>query len=1029
VNEQERVVEVSATREDSHLQQIFRHNIDEATVMSKMYEDWKAGKKSKVLDISGEELKLYNQYRNQLIGSNMFPTTLQAGDRRVIYAAFFSKGMLALATVEPRPEESIQLLERFATVFDLTYTRFLDLQKAEAQGREARIEASLERVRSKAMAMHSSRDLADTIGAFYHELETFHITPRRCGVGLLEKDSKSAELSTMNTTDQGQSLEIVGKIKMEGHPVLEGVYENWLVQKEFHPVLRGNEIKEYYQMLKPQIQFPDYPNDSVQYGYFFYFPEGGVYAWTDKEMAEDELKIYRRFTAVLSLTYKRYKELKEAEAQTRESQIELGLERVRARAMAMQKSDELKELIGTVFTELTKLDLVLTRCLIMIYDPKTNGSTWWIANSEARAEPMSFFVKYHENPPYLAYLAAWQERKLKWQYVLEGKDKLDWDDFIFAETELSYLPDFVIAGMRAPERVYLSASFNNFGNLTLASLEPLSPEHSDILLRFAKVFDLTYTRFNDLKQAEAQARQAKIEAAMEKVRSRALAMQKPDELVEVAEVLRKEMGLLGVEELETSSIYIHNEASGKTECWFAMKDAGQDKKLLSDHMTIDLNETGVGRQMLAFYHSGQKQVSLVMRGAERKEWIQYCAEHAKVFGSSGFYGRDIPDRTYHLYKFSSGYLGAASPGDISAESWDLLQRATSVFSLAYTRFSDLQQAEASAKEAVKQAALDRVRAEIASMRTTSDLEKITPLIWKELTILGIPFIRCGVFIMDDSQQLIHTFLSTPEGKAIAAFHLPYNTPGNLSQVVRNWQNKKIYTDHWDEEEFIQFADILVKQGTLGSREQYLKTIPHGGFYLHFLPFLQGMLYVGNTTQLGDEDIKLLQSVADAFSTAYARYEDFNKLEAAKQQVDETLTDLKQTQQQLIQAEKMASLGELTAGIAHEIQNPLNFVNNFAQVSNELLAEMVEEVSKGNYEEAKHLAGDVIVNLEKIDYHGKRADAIVKGMLQHSRASSGQKELTDINELAEEYLRLAYHGWRAKDRSFNTKFETDFDANI
>ncbi|HEX5652499.1 MAG TPA: hypothetical protein VFX58_05465, partial [Chitinophagaceae bacterium] len=461
VNEQDRVVEVSATRDDSHLKQIFRHSIDEPVVMNKMYEDWKAGKKSKVMDISGEELRLYNQYRNQLVGSAMFPTTLQEGDRRVLHAAYFSKGMLALATVDPRPEESIQLLERFATVFELTYTRFLDLQKAEAQARESRIEASLERVRSKAMAMHSSQDLADTIGAFYHELQTFSITPRRCGVGLLEKGTRMAELSTMNTTEKGGSIEIVGRLKMEGHPVLEGVYENWLAQKEFHPVLRGNEIKEYYQLLKPQIQFPDYPNDSVQYGYFFYFTEGGVYAWTDKEMAEEELKIYRRFTTVLSLTYKRYKELKEAEAQTRESQIELGLERVRARAMAMQKSDELKELIGTVFTELTKLDLVLTRCVIMIYDTKTSGSTWWMANSEAGSEPMSFFVKYHEKLPYLAYLGAWQERKLKWQYVLEGKDKLDWDDFLFAETELSNLPDFVIAGMRAAERVYLSASFNN----------------------------------------------------------------------------------------------------------------------------------------------------------------------------------------------------------------------------------------------------------------------------------------------------------------------------------------------------------------------------------------------------------------------------------------------------------------------------------------------------------------------------------------------------------------------------------------
>jgi signal transduction histidine kinase len=514
---------------------------------------------------------------------------------------------------------------------------------------EAQIEAALERVRGKAMGMRSSEDLAATIAIFYRELESFSITPRRCGVGLLDKEKRVAELSTMNTTDKGDSIEIIGKILMQGHPVLEGVFDNWILQQEYHPVLRGNDIKQYYQLLRPQISFPEYPNDAVQYGYFFFFPEGGVYAWTENELAEDELRIYRKFTSVLGLTYKRSKDLKNAEMRT--------------------------------------------------------------------------------------------------------------------------------------------------------------------------------------------------------------------------------------------------------------------------------------------------------------------------------------------------------------------------------------------KEAVKQATLDRVRAEIASMRTKQDLDRITPLIWSELTILGISFTRCGVFIMDDAQQLIHTFLSTPDGKAIAAFHLPYSTPGNISKVLSHWVNKENYVDHWDETTFTEFADTLVAQGALISSEQYLQTIPQGGLYLHFLPFLQGMLYVGNATQLPHEEIKLIQSVAQAFSTAYARYEDFNKLEAAKQQVDKTLVDLKQTQQQLVQSEKMASLGELTAGIAHEIQNPLNFVNNFSEVSNELLDEMKEEIEKGNVEDAKAIALDVKQNLEKILHHGKRADGIVKGMLQHSRSSGGVKEPTDINILADEYLRLAYHGLRAKDKSFNASMKTEFDESL
>jgi len=154
-----------------------------------------------------------------------------------------------------------------------------------------------------------------------------------------------------------------------------------------------------------------------------------------------------------------------------------------------------------------------------------------------------------------------------------------------------------------------------------------------------------------------------------------------------------------------------------------------------------------------------------------------------------------------------------------------------------------------------------------------------------------------------------------------------------------------------------------------------------------------------------------------------------ELTKQKNELQETLQLLQTTQQQLIQSEKLASLGELTAGIAHEIQNPLNFVNNFSEVSVELLAEMETELNNGDKDEAIAIAADIKQNLEKILHHGRRADGIVKGMLQHSRASSGMKEPTDINKLADEYLRLAYHGLRAKDKTFNADLVTHFGNSL
>ncbi len=181
---------------------------------------------------------------------------------------------------------------------------------------------------------------------------------------------------------------------------------------------------------------------------------------------------------------------------------------------------------------------------------------------------------------------------------------------------------------------------------------------------------------------------------------------------------------------------------------------------------------------------------------------------------------------------------------------------------------------------------------------------------------------------------------------------------------------------------------------------------------------------------------LIAGLAVLLLTAFFLYRNSQKEKKAKlllqnknEVIEQTLSHLKTTQAQLIQSEKMASLGELTAGIAHEIQNPLNFVNNFSDVNTELVDELKNELAIGNTQSAIEIADDIKDNEQKINHHGKRADAIVKGMLQHSRTSSGQKEPTDINVLADEYLRLSYHGLRAKDKSFNADIKTEFDNDV
>jgi len=925
-------------------------------------------------------------------------------------------------------EKENDVLLRFSRVFEQAYIRFLDLQKAEAQAREAQIEASLEKVRSRSLAMHKSDELKEAGELLWNELGKLGIESLSSGYVLMDKDEKIGWIYAPNPAT-GKINDPLGVFHNETKE-MQKVLSCWKKQEAMSVVEMDEQETIIHQIFIAEKSF--LKDGTIAHWitaeqlialspkrlflHNFNFKQGYLMVVGGNRLDDKEIDLMLRFTRAFQQTYTRFLDLKKAEEQARESQIEAALERVRSRTLAMHKSEELAETAAILIRQLNALGIEPISLYIGIIKDHSGDMEIWSTDENGKEIDRRYLVSTQKNSSIKKIYDAWIAKQKSIALDMEGNELEDWLTYWQQEQQLQFTP-----GQFFHRRVQHIAFFSK-GFIAFTSPDQQGEATFQLLERFAAVFNLTYTRFLDLQKAEAQAREATIEAALERVRGKAMAMRTSEDLSATASMVFTELRKLGINPIRCG-VGIFNKQSHRLEFYSATSSANGDSLSMTGGADISSHPL-----FEAQYESWLKKENYftVLKG---DDLVSYYKVLSAGYTRSNPDNESEQDQYGHWLMFSEGFLFAWSDKKYAEQEISILDRFKKIVELTFKRYLDLQKSEANAREAVKQAALDRVRADIASMRTTSDLQRITPLVWNELTIIGIPFIRCGVFIMDEEQQQIHTFLSTPDGKAIAAFHLPYNTPGNFAEVVKHWHQKKKYVNHWGQADFLNLADSLVQQGAIATREQYISSMPKEGIHLHFLPFVQGMLYVGNTELLNDDALQLVQNLADAFSTAYARYEDFNKLEAAKQTVEKTLVDLKQAQQQLVQSEKMASLGELTAGIAHEIQNPLNFVNNFSEVSNELIDEMTEELDKGDIEEAKAIANDIKQNLEKINHHGKRADGIVKGMLQHSRSSSGQKELTDINVLTDEYVRLCYHGLRAKDKSFNAAIKTDFDNSV
>lgn len=998
-------------------------------------------------ELKGEVKKKWDKFLFRETELAKLPPTVIEGMKKpgevYLNASFNNFGNLTLATLGPMPREHFDILLRFAKVFDLTYTRFNDLKQAEAQAREAQIEVALERVRSKAMAMHRSEDLRDAVAVVFEELNKLDLGVLRVGISVLNKEKRCGHV-WLTSIDEGKSVQVYGDESFDIHPLLRGSMDAWINQQDFYYILEGDDLTSYYKAVQeakfklPESQmFSSGGENRKQSCFVAVYNSGGLFAFRDGEFPSEAKAVMKRFAAVFDLTYKRFLDLQKAEAQSREAHIQLALERVRARTMAMQKSDELTEAAVVLFQQFAALGETPDRISIGIINEEEGYADVWATDQAGTAVNIRFKARGDEPTTVSKIWKAWREGKRSTIVDLEGKELNDWINYVRSELGIE-IDDSYFHGQRLHQ-----VSFFSQGWLNIITLDPLPPETLDLLDRFAAVFNLTYTRFIDLKKAEAQAKEAHIQLALERVRARTMAMQQSDELPDAANILFQQMESLEMPAWSAGYCIWDDDRQGIT---FWMSSAGIIQKPFRAPVTTD----PAFRSFYDAYRRGKSFYVQEMGGNELKEHYKYMLQ-LPVVGEmlSKFVadGGSLPTfQIFHLAFFSQGFLLFITYEPVP-ESHDIFKRFGGVFDQTYTRFLDLQKAEAQAREAQIEAALERVRAKVIAMSNSNELQEISYVFGDQMRQLKIDWQFSYFWLIEEDKDTNTFWITWPDNHTSVTAYSLAATDDYTKECLIVWkEGKKMHSNYLPPENVGHFLNTFkqLAHDAGSSAESVMQPSNFkDGIYLYDGMMKYGSFGLCMNRPATEEENRIQTRFATEFERAYTRFLELKQaerlamqaeldlvnLKIEKKKSEDALAELQVTQKQLVQSEKMASLGELTAGIAHEIQNPLNFVNNFSEVSTELLQEMVEAVKKGDYAEAQVLANDVQQNLEKINHHGKRADGIVKGMLQHSRTSSGQKELTDINALADEYLRLAYHGLRAKDKSFNAKFDARLDPSL
>ena len=950
-----------------------RGSPDEGASEEADWEFWRSGQ-TWVRHCSSEEIEKWyaEAVRRGSISEEEAKSLPQEG--RWVVDVPFAQGTLATNRPgsEPFSDDDIAILERLTEVFALGYTRYLDLQAAEERAAEAVREAAYERVRARALAMQKSEDLAEVAAAVFDELAG--LVPAqlwRCWIALVDDESKSAEI-WLTSAETGKAVMADTRFVLAGHPVNESMYRGWERGEDYFSMdLQGEVLRDVIRFnLEAGMDLPewrtrpaeDLPERLIIYD--VYFPSGFIHVAFQEPLTERDLNTLRGFRDVFSLAYTRFEDLQAAEERAARSAREAAYERVRSAVLASRGTEDIIAAADLMGEELRALGVPASASGINIVDEEA-GEWRQFAGTAATAR-----LEDPNWPEIAKVVEHWRDartymRPPKWsEWDVEGAR--EWA----GEEGVSFLHSV---------KVVVDVAFT-YGTLAMSSAEvdEFSEEDIAILQGFAEVIDLAYTRYLDFEKLEAQNRQLEIEQILERVRGRALAMHRSEDLMDVAATVFGELRNLNVA-IRRCGFAICNDAVDppEMEMWLTTTEGDAVR---TGKYAMDAGAASYMEGIYTAWKHGEEHHCYDLHGDQLRAAVLHLVEERGLSfpDLEGSSQEALPERMWFNYLFfRHGCLVVHTLEPLAgAEILHVLKQFAAIFGIAYSRFLELQQAEEYARQAQRRAAVDRVRAEIATMRSSADLEHLTPLIWQELTDAGVSFFRCGVFIATDDGRRVQSYLTNPEGESLAVLDLAAESHPLLEQVMASWQAKRLLTEQWDRETFLGWMDRLQEQGQDVERGRYLDAEePPESLNLHFIPFAQGMLYVGSAAPLPEDDLSLVQEIATAFSVAYARYRDFERLEEANRRLQEA------TEQK----------SQFLSRMSHDLRTPMNAIIGYTRI---LLRRAKDALEDRQYR-----------NLENIQTSADNLLRLINEILDLSRIEAGRIELrpepVDVGQLVGE----------------------------